>query len=469
MTEFEDMKASLLESSSGLSKADIESMIDRKIEKIGAGYLTPQGALFLVAQDLGIRLSEPLTTQTEIKDLYAGAKDVTILARLMSMSQSREYTRRDGTPFKLRTMTIYDAGGSCTAKLWDDVANLPILDKLSFGDAIKIKGAYIKSDLGGIHNVNLGESSNLEKIDDLPDVPGVDAIAKDVGSLTEMDRDVVVTGQLDGMVSVMNFTTRDRPGRALRMRIRGDDGISHRVVLWGKDDSGIPKVVKPDTTVTLLGVRGKQTNQGLEVHGSESTGVIIPGSNEAQPLTLRILSMSEGERGGTMLLCVDTDRTMYFVMDAAAHCGECQDGDVVECMPTTSYGKSVTLNQDAYLRRLEDDDAIPRLSNMKTRLEDARPGGDYCVEVVVLQPPEMRDIQTRSGETIQLSELFVGDDSGEIKIKGWRRQARLANSCKIGERYVITGINGRQGLDGSTDLMLTAYSTITSISDPKIP
>lgn len=472
MGEFESLVARLLTSSPGLSRQDIDERIRVKKEKIGAGYLTDQGALFLVASDLGVQLSEPLKTQTGLGEIYPGARDVELEVRVMGISAPRQYSRKDGgSPFTLRTMTIYDKDATCSVKMWDESSSLPVLDTLQPGDPIKITGAYIKSDINGAKTVNLGEGSGIDLLDDLPDIPGIDRMAKDASELSEADRDVVVSGILDGMVGTMNFTnSRGGPGKALRMRIRGRDGASYRVVLWGQDDSGIPKIVPPQSTALLLGVRAKQTNRGLEIHGSESTIVRIDGKDSAEPLSLRVLSISEGDRGGRMVLSVDSQKSLYFVMDAANHSKECAAGDIIECMPTKAYGKSITLDEDAYIvRKTEDNPDIPVLGQMRTKLNETKPDGDYCVEVVALKDPEIRDIQTKSGESVQLLEMFVGDDTDERWIKGWRNQARLASGCKAGDRLSITGLNGRQGMEGRTDLTLTAYSAITSITDPKTP
>ena len=59
MSEFENLIEKLIEQKPELTKEVIEGEIKLKKEKIGAGYLTDQGALFLIASDYGITLSEP--------------------------------------------------------------------------------------------------------------------------------------------------------------------------------------------------------------------------------------------------------------------------------------------------------------------------------------------------------------------------------------------------------------------------
>jgi len=57
------------------------------------------------------------------------------------------------------------------------------------------------------------------------------------------------------------------------MRLKGNDNASTKVILWGKDESSLPNVISHNAKVSLLGVRTKTGNQGLEIHGNEATVV----------------------------------------------------------------------------------------------------------------------------------------------------------------------------------------------------
>jgi len=124
LSEFESLVNKLLELKPELSKADLEEQIKQKKEKIGAGYLTNQGALFLIASDYGITLSEPMKNEIGLKDLYAGAKEISLETRVLNFSPAKQFSRKDGSPFYLRTMTVYDANSTASVKLWDEKANL---------------------------------------------------------------------------------------------------------------------------------------------------------------------------------------------------------------------------------------------------------------------------------------------------------------------------------------------------------
>lgn len=452
----------LLEQKPELTKEDIEEQIKIKKEKIGAGYLTDQGAIFLIASDYGVTLSEPLKVEMGLKDLYAGAKEISLETRVLNLSPAKQFSRKDGSPFYLRTMTVYDENSTASVKLWDEKANLPGLENLKPGDLIKIIKAYVKSDLDGLPTINIGSGSNIETANNQSEIPTIDTITKDVSGLQEGQKDLVISGMIDGVISGMEFTnSRGMPGKALRMRLKGKDGNGVRVVLWGKDESSIPNMISQSAKVRLLGVRVKSGNQGLEIHGNDATIIEIEGGKEAEPVIARVLSISQTEKGNNMILAVGNKRNLYKISDFSNSTSICVEGDVIECMPSKVYGNSITLDDNSFVRKLDNDESIPSLSQIRTKINDVKVDGSYCIEAIILKVPERREVQTKSGESISLSEMFVEDDTGQIWVKGWRNQARLIDKCELGEIVSITGLNAKAGLEGRIELFISPFSKIT--------
>ena len=461
LSEFENLISKLLEGKPELSRDDIEERIKQKKEKIGAGYLTDQGALFLIASDLGVSLAEPLKVEMKLKDLYVGAKEISLESRVLNISPSKQYSRKDGTPFFLRTMTVYDNDSTANVKLWDEKANLPGIEDLKPGDLIKIIKAYVKSDLNGEPTVNVGSGSSVETTSENSDIQKIDSIIKDVSAIKDNEKNLVVSGKIDGLINTMEFTnSRGQPGKALRMRIKGNDDNSVRVVLWGKDESTIPKMILPGAKARLYGVRTKTGNQGIEIHGSDATIIEIEGKNEVEPLALRIMSISKNDTGSTIVSGIDAGKNSFNVTDLANSFGSFQIGDVIECMPSKAYGNSITIDKDSFVRKIEDDKNIPTLLELRTKISDVMIGKDYFIEAIILKIPGRREVQTKTGESISLAEMYVEDDTGQIWIKGWRNQARLLDNFSIGEIISATGLTARSGLEGRVELFLTPFTTI---------
>lgn len=461
MSEFDALLSKLLEQKPELTRSDVENLIAQKKEKIGAGYLTDQGALFLVASDLGLAISEPAKSEISIKDLYSGAKEVTLQTRVLNVSPKKQFSRKDGSQFLLRNMTVYDSDSSVTVKLWDEKANLPEMADIKPGDLIKIIKAYVKADLNGEPTVNIGSGSSIERATDEGTIPTLESRTKDIGDAKEGEKDLIVSGNIDGNISYSQFTNvRGNQGSALRFRLKGKDGRSTRVVLWNKTESDIPKVIPPGVKVRLLGVKARVNQQDLEVHGNESTIIKIDSSQEIEPVAFRVLSITKSENGQRMILGVNKEKQMVTVVDAAGVTASFGQGDTLECMPSKMYGSNITIDSESFVRKI-DPDGMPDLSELRTKISDIKPDNNhYCVEAIILKAPERRNIQTKSGESITLCEMYVEDDTAQIWVKGWRNQARLLDECSIGEIVSISGVLAKPGLEGRTELSLTPFSAI---------
>jgi replication factor A1 len=129
-------------------------------------------------------------------------------------------------------------------------------------------------------------------------------------------------------------------------------------------------------------------------------------------------------------------------------------------MPSKLYGNNVTIDAESFVRKIDVDD-LPHLPDLRTKIASIKADNDYyCIEAIILRAPEKRNVQTKTGETITLSEMFIEDDTAQIWLKGWRNQARLLDDCSIGEIISVSGVVAKQGLEGRTELFLTPYSSI---------
>ena len=467
MTEYDDLLSKLLELKPELTPDDIMDRIRIKKDKIGAGYLTDSGALFLIASEMGLDLATPQKIEMELKDLYAGAKEITLEAKVLNISPAKQFSRKDGSPFHLRTMTVYDADTTASVKMWDEKAMLSGIEDLRPGDLVRIIKAYVKSDMTGAPTINVGSGSSIEPADAQSTIPSIDSITKDVDELQEGQKDVVVRGVIEGRVFGMEFTnSRGQPGKALKMRLRGKSGAAMPVVLWGKDESSIPDMIEESSEARLLGIRIKNGNQGMEIHGDDATVIEIKGG-DIKPVVVRILSIIRTDGGRSLILGTGSGRAIYSITDSASMTGACVEGDVVEFMPSKVYGSSVTLDGNSFVRKMDDDGTIPSLSEVRTKINQIKPDRIYCIEAIVLKAGERREIQTKSGDLVALSEMYVEDDTGPISVKGWRDQAALLDGCQLGDIIHITGVNARAGFGGGVELSLTAFSQIRKKNQPK--
>ncbi len=452
----------LLEQRPEMTRKDIEELIQKKKEKIGAGYLTDQGALFLIASDLGVSLSEPLKVEMGLKDIYVGAKEITLETRVMNVYPARQFSRKDGSQFMLRNMTVYDGDQRAKVKLWDEKANLPGIENLKPGDLVKIIKAYVKSDLKGNPIINVGSGSSVEQNNTQSKIPSLDDITDDVSNVKENQQNLVISGILDGNIRTTEFTNfKGEQSKALQLRLKGNDGTIIRAVLWNKDENSIRKVVNAGAKVRLIGVNTKTGQMGIELHGDEGTVLEIEGGEEITEVIARIRSATKTDYGNRMLVAVLEDKKIVNIVDGSSTTADLRPGDVIEFLPSKMYGSSITIERDSNVQKVEKQN-IPTLAESRTKIRDVKPSDKvYCIEAIILKAPQKREVQTKMGESVSLSETFVEDDTGQIWLKGWRAQARLLEQFTQGEIISVTGVTAKQGLEGRTEVFLTAYSVVT--------
>ena len=467
MDDIESSINDLLAKRPDVTRAEIDERIRQKIEKIGAGYLTEGGAIFLVADDLGVKIHKPTGDEMFIKDLHAGAKDVTLKARVLSISSTRPITKKDGTPLLLRSMAVYDNSGTSTVKMWNEIAKLPVFDTLTAGDLVKITAEYVKTDINGDLSINLNADSAVEKLEETSDIRNIDSIAIDVSEVTEGQRDIVVKGRVDGQLSTIEFhDKRGQERSALKMRLKGANGESYQVILWGQDTTAIPKSVPSGATTQLAGVSARVGRSGqVEIHGNEGTTVKMEGDADLKLIMVRIISSGVDRSGHRLILASDKDGHLITLRDMMQKTAPYGEGTIIDCLPSKSFGDYVELDESSYVGEKAEDDSMPTRNSLRTKIKDIQTDRIYCVDVIVLEAPGLRDIATRSGENVPLGEIRVSDDTGMIWIKGWRDRAGPLADLKVGQKVYVAGANAKKGPEGEVELDLLPFSSIS----PKTP
>jgi replication factor A1 len=444
-----------------LNPEQVRDLIDEKKRKVGAGYLTDQGALFLVAADLGVSFDNVSKMQTGLKDIYVGAKEATVVGRIMNIYPIHRFTRRDSNEqAATRTLVIYDKDAKVKVKLWDKHTMIPDEMGLQVGDVIKIVKGYVRAGLDGKPVINLGNYSAIETAPDDSSIPTIDSLTITVDAINSLQDNAVISGTVNSNPRVTDFVNaRGEASKSLQLQLSNEAGTrSLRAVIWNVDESRVPKVFRTGSKVHLIGVRVKQGNPqygsgDFEIHGDEGTMLQFSSSQEdVEVMPLRVISIGEETgRGSFMCLAV-----------------ELNEGAMIECVPSRIFGNSVTLSKDdSYIRVTDegDDTSFPNQSKFERKIQDVQISQDpYIIEAIVLQAPETAEVNTKSGETIPMTSTLLGDDTGEIRLVGWRNQSAGVNKLNVGDRIRLASVTAGSGREGKAELTLRPYSSITRLS-----
>jgi replication factor A1 len=472
------MLETMLRQKPELTAEQVKDMIDEKKRKVGAGYLTDQGALFLVAADLGISFDSVPRAQSGLKDIYVGAKEVTVVGRIMNVYPVHTFTKRDSNEqAATRTLVVYDKDARVKVKLWDKLVAVPDEMGLQVGDVIKIIKGYVRAGLDGKPVINLGSYSAIETVRDDPSIPSIDSMTTTVDSVSAPQDIAVITGTIISNPRISEFVNaRGETSKSLQLQVSNEAGTRVlRAVIWNVDETRLPKVFKPGASVRMIGVRIKQGNPqygsgDFEIHGDEGTILQFSETQEdVEVMPLRIISVGE-ETGRGSFLCLAANRAgralVLTVDNSHASSDQLAEGVMIECVPSRIFGNSVVLSKDdSYIRVTDDDASFPKSSKFEKKIRDMQVSQDPCiVEAIVLQAPETADVYTKAGEMVPVTSTLLGDDTGEIRLVGWRNQSAGVNKLSVGDRVRLAGVTAGTGREGKVELTLRPYSSVTRLS-----
>ena len=159
-----------LEKKTDLSRKELEERIKKKHEEL-SGLVSLEGAGHLVARDLGINLLTVKKRSLKIKDLTDKMRNVSIKGRIVFISETREFERKDKTKGRVCNLMITDGTGEIRVPLWDKQVDMIEEGKLQQGDVVELKNVDVRESAFSGLEIRLPRFSRIEKIEDDGTIP----------------------------------------------------------------------------------------------------------------------------------------------------------------------------------------------------------------------------------------------------------------------------------------------------------
>jgi ssDNA-binding replication factor A large subunit len=279
MYDFDSLLDEVLKNRPELTRDQIMAQIQEKKRDIGSGFLTDQGALFLIAGELGVQLTHMTSTDLTLKDIYAGANDITIVARILAIYPVSEFKKKDGSVGRYRRLSLFDKSNVSRLTIWDDNEGAIKLEGMSVDTPVRISNGYVRPGLDGKPSLNLGKRGKIEVLSDenlVSRLTPLSKLTRKVGEVEEEQNIPAVEGTASSASRSSNFTRSDgSPGSLAQFELTGDAGKDRiRVVIW--NPVGIE--VSAGQTVMVTNLRVKKSVNGRELHGDSGSVVQDVGS-----------------------------------------------------------------------------------------------------------------------------------------------------------------------------------------------
>ena len=489
-----------LETKCGLSREKISELIRVKKENVGGGYLTDQGALFLVAADLGVILDYGHERPVSIAGLGRD-RSASIICRILSYGPPKTFIRKsDSKRGSLVRATLYDDSATITASFWDNAAiRLVQGEEFRPGALVKISDGYIRAGLDGSQVLNIGESESLESSNDedaTRRVKSISDLAKPLSSLPENAGGLVISGTVDGDVKKFTFSRSDGTTSdytSFYISDRQDQNLKRRVVLWGFSNPAV-SLIGNSNHVTLVNVRTKlttfQNTVSPEIHGDDTTIIMelwtetkewlrkcadsLEGVKSSRddtstahavlPFVARVASIRRSD-GKVFALLMDSNGkkiSATITGDAVSKVSGLTVDTLLVCKPETQdveSGKATFTKSNSLVESQSKRKDIPMSNSLVTSIEQLGPTGIVSLDVMCLTDQIERDIQTKEG-LVRRSEITVADHTGEMKVYGWRALSKLLEGYSAGDRILVSAAEV-QTHEGKKFIILRNYSAIS--------
>lgn len=159
---------------SGLSEKEVESKVSDKLDAL-AGLITKEGALQIIANDLGVKvLSEGFSKMT-VEQLAPGLRSIELTLKVVDRYETRTF-ERDGREGKLAPFLAGDETGQVRVVGWGERADT--VASLAAGDIVVLSNCYVKEGYRGGVEVHLNDRSELSVNPDGVSVSVKDPTAK---------------------------------------------------------------------------------------------------------------------------------------------------------------------------------------------------------------------------------------------------------------------------------------------------
>ncbi|MGN1362747.1 MAG: OB-fold nucleic acid binding domain-containing protein [Methanobrevibacter sp.] len=220
-----------------ISEEDFLKLLEEKKESYGdVDFMDDIDIARLIT---GEYITESVESKTDgvinkLEDLEAGQDHISVIGKVMSISNQKSFKTRKGNEGKLCNISIADDTANLRVTFWTN--NIPLLNNFNEGDVIQINNVQVKEGFNKNTEIQLENNATIHVLnsDDYPDFPEYKENITDIGSITLDDDKVNIIGRIARLGRINTFNGRNGEGKVTNIKIQDATG-SIQYTLWNKD------------------------------------------------------------------------------------------------------------------------------------------------------------------------------------------------------------------------------------------
>lgn len=363
---------------SGKSKEEIWNMVRKYVAEYD-GILREDGAVYLVAHDLGVKLEQKAEKIKgpeiiPLEKVVPGMRRAMIRGRIIRMIGVVPYISRDGEKTERAEFFISDGKKTARAVVWSKgIVDRIKKGEIQEGDVVMISRARIGR-RGEEISINIDSESEINVLEgEFPEYPTPSARILSVAEILSEEfplPEVDVRGILSNIFQPAEFSKKDgETGRRVTLTLRDEKtGDEIRVVFWN-EKVDLLSGVQINSPVVLKNMRIRERNGSIELHSTALTEVFVEGPQTSGFFKGEIIYLSKIR---DIALRNGSKKMLYFIIKKN---GELLPGrawdDAAEMLSRTRVPCLVEI-KDAYTVKLGDRDFLSIDKGSKIRIIESR-------------------------------------------------------------------------------------------------
>lgn len=467
-----------------ISKEDFLQRIQDKVENMGGLCDEPMAAM-LVANELGF--SDVGRDSVKIGNITAESGPVSFVARVVSVFDTKEFTRNDGTIGRVGNLIVGDETGKIRVTLWDNMADLIKAEKVKAGQNLQISG-YAKQGYSGVE-VNVGNNGVLTESEEEIDVA---ASSQKIMDIKDGMGDLNLTGNVLEISEVRTFQKKDGSSGRVGNLLMGDATGTLRVTLWDEKTEFLNQLEYGDTVEIVnayarenaftqkvelqIGNRSIIRKSEKKVEYQEKFTPIADIKADVDNINIsgRVLDVAEirtfekkdGSAGrvGNLLLGDPTGKIRLTLWDEKTDfLDEIDFDETIEVLH--AYSRENAFNQQIELNLgsrgiIQKTEKKVEYREKITNIADIIPGESYSVQGKVSEIGELREFEREDGTENVVANLELKDKTGSIKLTLWGDQAYVIEDLDIDSEIQIINAYAKSGLNEEIELSVGNRSRV---------
>ncbi|MEM0287542.1 MAG: hypothetical protein QXG05_05160 [Nitrososphaerota archaeon] len=460
----------ILQSRPDLTRDTILAYIADKKAKVGSGFLTDVGAAYLVASDLGINISSIDRRVYNLSEIQSGMSNISIKAHFLCISRKGEFIHNN-TKGSYLVFLLFDQTNITKAVTWN-IDTSSNLENITTGTPVLLNNVSVRLGRDGSPEIHMNTSSQIEVLHNNTKA-SIDPITQTPSQIKNIGHFTIVKGYIDSSMREIKFSKKDgTQGNAIQFFIRDENTNSKfRVILWNAVGR-IKPTFNPGDLIRLVNVQsrvGRDSN--MEFHGSELTTMEkmqqkYTTSPASSFIAVSIGPIMDEDRRRTALLYDGNETYTWttsgryaFIMDTLTV------GDEIHMENYTIVNNQVIVTQpDKNISIIRNN--AEALSKLTTKISEIiKSNSPMILDVVALSKSKMRNITLKTGRSVILTELSVGDMSGQAELIAWGKIGEQISEILPGRRLTLYGVVGKLSPQKEINLQLKEFSFVRKISD----